>query len=57
MHVDRLVLDTAIADVKTLVPGIQDWLPQALQACPVEFADEIVNLEKILPHLRDRTAR
>jgi hypothetical protein len=55
MHVDKLVLDTAIADIMTLIPSIQDWLPQGLRECPVELADDIVNLEKILRHLRDRT--
>lgn len=57
MHVDRLVLDTAIADIMALVPGIHGWLPQALRECPVELADDIVNLEKILRHLHDRTVR
>ena len=56
MHVDRLVLDTVIANIKTLV-GIQDWLLLALRECPVELADDIVNLEKILRHLRNRTVR
>jgi hypothetical protein len=57
MHVDRVIFDTAIADTMTLVPGIQDWLPQALRQCPVELADDIVNLEKILRYLHDRTVR
>jgi hypothetical protein len=57
MHVDRLLLDTVIADVMTLVPGIQTWLPQALRECPVELADDIVNLEKILRHLHDRAVQ
>jgi hypothetical protein len=55
MHVDRLVLQTAVADIMTLVPGIQTWLPRALRECPVELADDIVNLEKILRHLHDRS--
>jgi hypothetical protein len=55
MHVDKLMLDTAIADILTLIPNIQTWLPLALRECPVELADDIVNLEKILRHLQNRT--